>query len=33
MDDEVQNFLTTAMIVIAVITLTIVLIFWMPHHG
>jgi hypothetical protein len=33
MDDEVQNFLTTAMIVIAVVTLTIFLIFAMPHHG
>jgi hypothetical protein len=33
MDDEVQNFLTTAMIVIAAVTLTIFLIFAMPHHG
>jgi hypothetical protein len=33
MDDEIQNFLTTAMIVIAVVMLTFFLIFWMPHHG
>jgi hypothetical protein len=33
MDDQIQNFLTTATIVIAVVTLTIFLILAMPHHG